>query len=78
MEAWGHTIAGLLGRLAEHVDVPAKLTTGGKALDKHYIPARYPNGLPDGAPVDSYTEEEAARALEQAEAILGFCRRQVG
>jgi len=43
-----------------------------KALDKHYIPTRYPNGFELGAPTDCYTRNEAARAIEQAEEIVVF------
>jgi HEPN domain-containing protein len=49
-----------------------------KALDKHYIPTRYPNGFERGAPVDFYTRAEAERAIADAEAILAYCRHQVG
>jgi HEPN domain-containing protein len=76
-EAWGHSVAGLLGELGDAEEVAAELTLAGKSLDKHYIPARYPNGLPAGAPADAYTREEAQRALGDAEAILGLCRRLV-
>jgi HEPN domain-containing protein len=48
-----------------------------KELDKHYIPTRYPNGFERGAPVDFYTEKEAREAINNAEAILEYCRRQI-
>ncbi len=74
-EAWGHSVAGLLGQLDE--EKPPGLEAAGKRLDKHYVPARYPNGLPEGAPTDSYTAEEAEAALRDSEAILEFSRRLV-
>jgi len=52
-------------------------TAGGDAcrrLDKHYIPARYPNGFDSGYPGKLYTEGEAKGAIEDAEAIRAFCR----
>jgi hypothetical protein len=49
------------------------LEQAGKELDKHYIPARYPNAYPEGAPYELYTREEAERAIAQAENILRFC-----
>ena len=33
-------------------------------LDKAYIPTRYPNALPSGAPKDRYTEREAERLTD--------------
>jgi HEPN domain-containing protein len=77
LDAWGHTLSALLSGLPEDVAVPAELVDRGKALDKHYIPTRYPNGFERGAPVDFYTRAEAERALADAEAILEFCRHQV-
>jgi len=43
-EAWGHSVAELLRGLG---DIPAELLDAARALDKHYIPARYPNSPPD-------------------------------
>ena len=36
----------------------------------HYIPSRYPNGLPSGYPHQFYGEETAQRALKAAEKIF--------
>ena len=77
MEAWGHTLTALIGNLPKETEVPAKLVSGAKTLDKHYIPTRYPNGFDSGAPTDFYTKEEAEKAIQCAEEILDFCRRQV-
>ena len=48
-----------------------------KALDKHYIPSRYPNGFDQGIPRDHYTQREAKAAIADAEAILEFCARSI-
>ncbi len=77
-DAWGHTVSALLGELAAEIPAAEDLIVRGKALDKHYIPTRYPNGFERGAPVDFYTHEEAERAIRDAEVILEFCRDQVG
>ncbi|MFQ5614012.1 MAG: HEPN domain-containing protein [Anaerolineae bacterium] len=47
----------------------------GKELDKHYIPPRYPNSHPQGAPYDYYTRAEAERAIANTQVILAFCER---
>ncbi len=71
-EAWGHSVTELIEALAE--SGLEKLLDRARALDKLYIPTRYPNGLPSGAPADYYTRVEAERAIAEAEEILGFCR----
>lgn len=78
MDAWGHTLTALMGRLPQSVKASEKLVDFAKVLDKHYIPTRYPNGFDSGAPTDFYTEQEAQEAVKYAEEILEFCRDQIG
>ncbi len=77
LDAWGHAVSELLESLLAG-EPPLDLVDGAKERDKHYIPTRYPNGFERGAPVDFYTRGEAERAITDAEAILEWCRRQVG
>jgi HEPN domain-containing protein len=78
MDAWGHTITALIGSLPEDVEAPPDtLVNSARTLDKHYIPTRYPNGFPSGAPKDFYTKSEAQDAIEHARAILEFCHNQI-
>ncbi len=78
MEAWGHTLTVLIGNLPPQIQVPSELVDCTRVLDKHYIPTRYPNSFDSGAPTDFYTRMEAQNAIQCAEAILEFCRRQIG
>ncbi|MEN2975451.1 MAG: HEPN domain-containing protein [Candidatus Caldarchaeales archaeon] len=72
-EAFGHSVAGLLIRLPEEFKSSEELIRLARELDKAYIPTRYPNALPEGAPYESYTREEAERLISYAEKILKFC-----
>jgi HEPN domain-containing protein len=75
-EAWGHVVTELLDALGPSTPgVDAALLDRARALDKLYIPTRYPNGLAGGAPADFYTRAEAERAIADAEAVLEVCRR---
>lgn len=75
-EAWGHVVTELLDALrAQEPAIDDVLLDRARALDKLYIPTRYPNGLAGGAPADFYTRPEAARAIDDAEAVLAVCRR---
>jgi len=78
LEAWGHVISLLLGSLPETAAAATAIVDAAKRLDKHYIPTRYPNGFDRGAPMDFYTLSEARQAIDDAEAILEFCRHQMG
>ncbi len=76
-DAWGHTLSLLMASLPQDARPGMELIKRGKELDKHYIPTRYPNGFERGAPFDFYTEEEADRAIANAESIIEFCRNKI-
>ncbi|HUX88076.1 MAG TPA: HEPN domain-containing protein [Chloroflexota bacterium] len=72
-EAWGHSVADLLGALGAGMPVPPDLVDVGLELDKVYIAARYPDAHPSGAPRNRYTRTEAQRLVAYAERIIQFC-----
>ena len=43
-------------------------------LDRFYIPTRYPNGLPDLTPGQTYFQQDADQALAHALYFLDQCR----
>lgn len=78
-KVWGHSVTRLLQALQdEGVAVSADLVDAAKMLDKHYIPARYPNGLEQGAPTEFYTLKEAENAIRDSEEILRFADHLLG
>ncbi len=59
------------------LEVEPTFLNAARLLDKFYIPARYPNGLMEGAPTEFYTREEAEHALRYGRVLwqrTGFCR----
>lgn len=79
-EAWGHSVTRLLSILKEEEgdSVPDALLDAARLLDRHYIPTRYPDNLPDGAPTDFYMRVDAEEAIRAAESIIAHCRNQTG
>jgi HEPN domain-containing protein len=74
-QAWGHGLGRLfrdlpLGtreNLAESIsDLPDRL----RVLDALYIPTRYPDSLPDGAPADHFGRLQSADALIHARTLV--------
>ncbi len=49
-----------------------------RVLDLYYIPTRYPNGFPMGAPYEHFTQKQAKEAIEYASKVLEFVRLQMG
>ena len=72
---FGHSLLELLQSLLNRHPELAGLREAAQRLDQYYVPTRYPNGLPAGAPADYYTSSEAERAIADAEAVLACCRR---
>lgn len=73
-EAWGHSVSILLSNLPPSLNVSQGLIEKAKVIDKHYIPARYPNGFDAGAPTDYFTAAEGRVAVEIAGEIIEFCK----
>jgi len=46
-------------------------------LDKHYIPSRYPNGLPDSTPSEVYLKQDAEVSINNSQKILDFISKLV-
>ena len=76
-EPWGHSITELVEALPGDVAAPPDLIEAASRLDKHYIPARYPNAFASGYPGKLYTRGEAEGAIADAQKILEFCRRRL-
>ena len=70
--AWGHSVADLLFELSKTFEVPEDLIKAALALDKAYIPSRYPDAHPSGTPSARFTRSESAALIQHAEAILAF------
>jgi len=76
-DAWGHSVSALLSQLPRQLVPGEELLDKARELDKHYIPPRYPNSHPQGAPMDYYTLSEAERAVANGESIIAFCENKI-
>ncbi len=73
----GHSVSSLLLKLPEKLHPDNALIDSSKILDRHYVPARYPNGLTEGSPRDAFTRTDAEEAVAIAERTIRFCRRHL-
>ena len=67
-----HSLVEMVEEVQRKVVGVAALLQEARQLDLHYIPSRYPNGLPSGYPHQFYGKEMAQDAAAAAEKILGF------
>lgn len=69
----GHATTHLAARAAEYDSRFKELAEACRELDVFYVPTRYPNGVPDGAPFEffgsSHSERGAAAYRKVADAI---------
>jgi HEPN domain-containing protein len=74
-EAWGHVVARLLNELP--INIAEDLLDKAKVLDSMYIPTRYANGHPEGAPFEHYGKIQSREAIKYAGEILEFVRSRM-
>lgn len=78
-EPWGHSIQKLVMQFPDPQAITElqAWTARAAVLDKFYIPTRYPNGLPDLTPGQSYFLHDADQAIEYATLFLQVSREFV-
>lgn len=74
-EAYGHVVARLLRELPH--ELPEGLTDKARVLDGFYIPTRYANGHPEGAPFEHFGALQSGEAITYAGEIVGFVRARL-
>jgi HEPN domain-containing protein len=75
-ESWGHDLVDLGDRSADALGAAFadEVLAGLRRLSRHYIPSRYPDAHPAGAPGSHYGEEDAEQALDDAARVIAAAR----
>ena len=55
--------------------IPEFVSYGAK-LDRHYVPARYPNAIRSGTPHENYDQTVSQRTQEYARKIVEYVKRR--
>ena len=76
-EAWGHVVAKLLEEIPQTTGVPEQLIEKARVLDSYYVPSRYPNGHPEGAPFEHYGTLQSGEAIRYASEVIEFVRSKM-
>lgn len=61
-DIWGHAVARLPAQLPETAQPPSELIERARYLDTLYIPTRYPDSRPEGAPFEHHGPLQSAQA----------------
>jgi len=70
-------ISKLLLELPNSISLPAELIDKAKILDNYYIPSRYPNSHPEGAPYEYFGLKQSEEAIKYASEIIEFVRNEM-
>ena len=71
LDPWGHSCARLVRDLPEEErSTFAGITQAAAALDKLYIPTRYPDALAGLTPAETYVQSDGQMAIASAQEIL--------
>ena len=77
-QVWGHGLSDLCED-AMAFDPSFDLVKSSAAhLDKHFLGARYPIGVPAGVPWETYDEVDSSRAVAIADEVLRFVDGRLG
>ncbi|MEM2902556.1 MAG: HEPN domain-containing protein [Candidatus Bathyarchaeia archaeon] len=71
----GHNLLQLVTTISGKIEVSNSLKSACKRLNRFYIPTRYPNAFPSGAPIHMYDREDAVQAVKDAEEVFNFAKK---
>ncbi len=71
----GHALVEFVRDLAQRETGFASVVSPAARLDRFYIPARYPNGLPGGTPFETYSADDLAAASKDMDAVFKAAER---
>lgn len=67
-----HSLVEMVREAGKKLEQIRGLINEARQLDLHYIPSRYPNGIPSGYPHEFYTSNISKEALKAAEKIFSI------
>ncbi|MGB9782790.1 MAG: HEPN domain-containing protein [Moorellaceae bacterium] len=74
----GHSTLKLLSDLTEAgFKISEEILTAARAVDRHYIPPRYPDAYAGGSPFEFYDVATAESAIAAARKIINFIREVI-
>ena len=71
-QVWSHALADLCEDAMVLDSSFDFIKSAGGLLDKHYLGARYPSGLPGGVPAEAFDGRDSERAIEIARDVVKF------
>ena len=70
----GHSLKALVSSLEVSYPELSEFYEIVESLEEYYIPTRYPDALPSGAPYEVYEYEDAEESMQSAETVFNYGR----
>jgi HEPN domain-containing protein len=71
----GHSLFEMVADLSKRDDDFVTIVNPARRLDRFYVAARYPNGLPGGSPFQVYSTDDLAEAYKDVKKVCQLCRK---
>ena len=71
-QALGRMVTKLIQDLPDDFQPESEIIEKAKVLDSFYVPTRYPNGHPEGAPFEHFGPLQSEEAIDYASEIVEF------
>jgi len=69
----GHSVSAI----ARELKINETIGNAAKRLDQYYISTRYPDAVPQGAPHEYFTPEQAEEALKMAQLFIEYAEKEL-
>ena len=76
-QVWGHALADLCEDAMNFDPSFDFVKSAAVLLDKHYLGARYPSGLPGGTPAEVYDDADSAHAIGIAQEVVSAVQKRI-
>ena len=74
----GHNLIALTNEVSKFTTTPSETEVASRILNRYYIPTRYPNAFPSGAPVHMFNRDDAEEALQHAGKVIELAGKVTG
>jgi HEPN domain-containing protein len=71
----GHSVFEMVHELSKSEKTFKLIMNEARRLDRFYIPTRYPNGLPGGAPFQAFTVDDLTEASEDLKKVMDMANK---
>jgi len=66
-----------LRAISQSLEINSEVEKASRKLDLYYITTRYPDSMPEGAPHENFSKDQAEEALELANTILSKIKNEI-